>query len=57
MLLVVGALTDVLVAAQTRSDLDTRLQARAAVAAQLVEQGVRQGELVRQVESPTSSRS
>jgi signal transduction histidine kinase len=51
-LLVVGVLTDVLVAAQTRSDLDTRLQARAAVAARLVEQGVRQDELVRQVESP-----
>jgi signal transduction histidine kinase len=51
-LLVVGVLTDVLVAAQTRSDLDTRLQARAGVAAQLVEQGLRQGDLVRQVENP-----
>lgn len=51
-LLVVGVLTDVLVAAQTRSDLDTRLQARAATAARLVEQGVRQGDLVREIESP-----
>ncbi|RZT84151.1 signal transduction histidine kinase [Pseudonocardia sediminis] len=51
-LLAVGVLTDVLVAAQTRSDLQSRLEGRAATAVQLAGQGVRGAELVRRVDGP-----
>lgn len=51
-LLVVGVLTDVLVAAQTRSDLQSRLDGRAATAVQLAGQGVRGADLVRRLDTP-----
>ncbi|WP_308259318.1 HAMP domain-containing sensor histidine kinase [Pseudonocardia sp. H11422] len=50
-LLLVGVLTDVVFAAQSRSDLRARLTDRATLAGQLVEQGVTDRDLARQLET------
>ncbi|GAA1288581.1 HAMP domain-containing sensor histidine kinase [Pseudonocardia aurantiaca] len=51
-LLLVGVLTDVVFAAQTRAELREQLNVRAGLAGQLVEQGVPAGEVARRVEAP-----
>jgi two-component system, OmpR family, sensor kinase len=51
-LLVVGALTDVVFAAQARSQMREQLTVRAALAGQLVAQGLPAAEVARQVEAP-----
>jgi two-component system, OmpR family, sensor kinase len=51
-LLVVGVLTDVFFTAQIRSELRQQLDVRAALAGQLVTQGLPAGEVARQVETP-----
>ncbi|MGQ0573552.1 MAG: ATP-binding protein [Pseudonocardia sp.] len=51
-LVVVGVLTDVVVDAQTRSDLRGELVSRAALAGELVARGTGPAELVRQLEAP-----
>jgi signal transduction histidine kinase len=51
-LLVVGVLTDVVFAAQTRSELREQLDVRAALAGQLVAQGLPAAEVARRVEAP-----
>ncbi len=51
-LLVVGVLTDVVFAAQTRAELREQLDVRAALAGQLVTQGLPAAEVARRVEAP-----
>jgi two-component system OmpR family sensor kinase len=51
-LLVVGVLTDVVFSAQIRSELREQLDVRAALAGQLVAQGVPAAEVARRVEAP-----
>ncbi len=51
-LLVVGVLTDVFFTAQIRSELRQQLDVRAALAGQLVTQGLPAGEVARRVETP-----
>jgi two-component system OmpR family sensor kinase len=51
-LLVVGVLTDVVFAAQSRADLQSQLGVRAALAGQLVAQGQTADQVARQVEAP-----
>jgi sensor histidine kinase regulating citrate/malate metabolism len=51
-LLVVGVLTDVFFSAQIRSELRQQLDVRAALAGQLVAQGVPADEVARRVEAP-----
>jgi len=51
-LLVVGVLTDIAFAAQTRSELREQLDVRAALAGQLVAQGLPAAEVARRVEAP-----
>jgi two-component system OmpR family sensor kinase len=51
-LLVVGVLTDVVFAAQSRADLRSQLTVRAALAGELVTRGVDTEEIARQVEAP-----
>ena len=51
-LLVVGVLTDVVFAAQSRADLRSQLTVRAALAGELVARGVGTEDIARQVEAP-----
>ena len=51
-LLLVGVLTDVVFAAQTRAEMREQLNVRAGLAGQLVEQGVPAGDVARRVEAP-----
>ncbi|WP_300009382.1 HAMP domain-containing sensor histidine kinase [Pseudonocardia sp.] len=51
-LIVVGALTDVVFAAQSRADLRDQLTVRASLAGELVARGVGTEEIARQVEAP-----
>ncbi|MHA6780528.1 ATP-binding protein [Pseudonocardia saturnea] len=51
-LLVVGVLTDVVFAAQSRADLRSQLAVRAALAGELVARGVGTEDIARQVEAP-----